>query len=250
MNDTLFFNSFYFVEYKLHHYKHNDATSGTTAHYLGYLKSGHGLLISEHEKIEVFPGDLFFIPCGCRYHSYWDSENIICFDSFGFKYIPVADKKYCLQKIPYDHAAKDILLRLSSEKTVNPTSIGLLYSLFAMLEPHMNIESSIHKNSIVDKAIKYMNENPQTQMSNIAKNCGISETNLYLLFKKTLQKTPNTVRQEILCEHAIELLATTNLTIEEISCRLGFSSSSYFRKVFFSTVGKTPREVRKKSHFI
>lgn len=45
-------------------------------------------------------------------------------------------------------------------------------------------------------------------------------------------------------QNALDLLAHTDLTIEEISSKVGFSSSNYFRKVFFDITGKTPKEVR------
>ena len=57
--------------------------------------------------------------------------------------------------------------------------------------------------------------------------------------------TPNTQRQIILCERAVELLTTTDRPIEEISTALGFSSSAYFRKVMREHTGMTPREIRK-----
>ena len=47
-------------------------------------------------------------------------------------------------------------------------------------------------------------------------------------------------------QHAIELLANTDMTVEEISRRVGFSSSNYFRKIFIKLTDKTPKELRKR----
>jgi len=49
----------------------------------------------------------------------------------------------------------------------------------------------------------------------------------------------------VLCKKSIDLLQTTDLPIEEISGMMGFSSSSYFRKVLKEHTGKTPHEIRK-----
>ena len=57
------------------------------------------------------------------------------------------------------------------------------------------------------------------------------------------------MKQEILCEKAVQLLTTTDLSVEEISNRLLFSSSSYFRKIFKKYTGKTPRQIRKDSQY-
>ncbi len=54
--------------------------------------------------------------------------------------------------------------------------------------------------------------------------------------------SPNQYRQHILCERAMELLTTTDLTVQAISEQLRFSSPSYFRKVFFRCTGQTPRQ--------
>jgi AraC-like DNA-binding protein len=65
------------------------------------------------------------------------------------------------------------------------------------------------------------------------------------LIKKELGKTPNRVRQEAKCQQAVRLLTCTDLPVEEISTRLGFSSSSYMRKLLRLTTGKTPLQIRK-----
>lgn len=68
-------------------------------------------------------------------------------------------------------------------------------------------------------------------MKDVSAYCEISESGLYPIFQRVFQKTPLEIKQEILCEKAVQLLTTTDLSVEEISNRLLFSSSSYFRKV-------------------
>ena len=46
--------------------------------------------------------------------------------------------------------------------------------------------------------------------------------------------------------HANELLRSSSLTIEEISYKLGYESSSYFGRVFKKYNGRTPIEERKR----
>ena len=70
------------------------------------------------------------------------------------------------------------------------------------------------------------------------------ETALYTAFRRVRNTTPNTQRQIILCERAVELLTTTDRPIEEISTQLGFSSSAYFRKIIRAHTGLTPRMIR------
>lgn len=58
-------------------------------------------------------------------------------------------------------------------------------------------------------------------------------------------ETPTEFKQRVLINKAAELLQTTDLPIEEISWRLGFSSPSYFRKIFKKYHTESPREFRK-----
>jgi AraC-like DNA-binding protein len=46
-------------------------------------------------------------------------------------------------------------------------------------------------------------------------------------------------------QHALDMLAHTDLTVDEVSQKTGFSSSNYFRTVFRKMTGKSPKEVKK-----
>ena len=92
-----------------------------------------------------------------------------------------------------------------------------------------------------------MRQNTSYNITDVAAACGVSEAGLYLKFKKHLGKTPVAVRQEILIENAKELLSNTDMAIEQISDKLGFSSSSYFRKNFYQQTKTTPTKYRKSS---
>ena len=104
-------------------------------------------------------------------------------------------------------------------------------------------------NPVIEKAIEYMIEYPNSKISVIAKLFNVSESGIYILFKKHLNKTPNDIRLEILCEKAVLLLTTTDKSVQEISDTLGFSSTSYFRKTLKKCTDKTPREIRKSAIF-
>ena len=118
------------------------------------------------------------------------------------------------------------------------------------LTESMETEPLEYHQQIIEKAKNLIRENTQYKMSDIALACDISEATLYNIFKDKLKKTPNTVRQEIMCQKAADLLSTTNIKIEDISAQTGFSSSSYFRKIFREYMNKTPKEYRKESKLI
>ena len=115
------------------------------------------------------------------------------------------------------------------------------------MEHKMKISEKSLINPLIEKAIQLMTNNPNMKIFEVAKACNISEPGIYSIFKRQLGKTPNEVRLEILCNKAVNLLTTTNKSVQEISDLLSFSSTSYFRKTLHKYTGKTPREIRKKT---
>lgn len=101
------------------------------------------------------------------------------------------------------------------------------------------------RSKTIDRALAFMHAHTAYTVGDMAAHCGVSESGLYAAFQKHLGKTPMEVRHEILAEKAAELLSSTDLSVEEISDRLGFSSSSYFRKVLKKQTGQSPRAIRK-----
>ena len=98
---------------------------------------------------------------------------------------------------------------------------------------------------LLENAMNYMILNPNCKMSDVADHCHISEPGLYLVFKNTGDTTPAKFKMQVKLERALNYILSTDLPIEEISSICGFSSSSYFRKNFYSAYKKTPREMRK-----
>ena len=65
-------------------------------------------------------------------------------------------------------------------------------------------------------------------------------------FKRYLNRSVVSYMKEIRTDYAKRLLSTTNLTILEISYKLGYSSISRFSKLFKQEVGLTPSEYRER----
>ena len=65
-------------------------------------------------------------------------------------------------------------------------------------------------------------------------------------FKRYLNKSVVSYMKKIRTDYAKRLLSTTNLTILEISYKLGYSSISHFSKLFKQEVDLTPSQYRER----
>ena len=123
-------------------------------------------------------------------------------------------------------------------------ALSLFYGVMAELLPIMKRPENKDA-QIVEKAREYIYANYSCTIPEVAEYCFISEPYLYKIFKRYMHISPNRFKGKILCEKGIELLTTTDKTIEEISAILGLSSGSYFRKLLKRYTNKTPKEIRK-----
>lgn len=247
MNDINFSNSFVFRTLEFDTFNYTDNRAGAPSHYFAYMISGSCRLVSSSETLEIKEGDMFYIPDKCSYRSYWYGENEIKFISLGFKYLPDFENYgYPLQVIPSDADAVGKFLELANSGRLCAHDIGVFYTLVGMLLPKMDKNSPGRAAETVRKAEKYLTLNPYASISELAKQCAVSEAAVYASFKKASSYTPNSLRNAILLEKAKELLITTDKTVDEVSDFFGFSSCSYFRKKFKRYFNMTPKEMRTK----
>lgn len=243
MNNAIFYNSFTFNILSFQNSHYTDARSGSLKNFIGFMRKGKAKIVSENEKLELSEGDMFFIPKGLKYQSYWEPEGVVCWESYGFDVFPDGEmRSFLLQKIEYGEKELSCLSVMANGKST--ASIGTLYLLMDMLTKKMKTESGYKYIPVAEKMLR---SDIRCPVESIAKACGISVSGFYMNFRKEAGMTPNDFRKKLAVEMAKELLVTTDLPIEEISRRLYFSSSSYFRKTVFAQTGKTPSQIRKNS---
>ena len=93
INDRIFAEGF---KFKIFTYKKNsrtDNSSGVKTHFLAYMISGKADIIAQKEKIEVSDGEVFYIPKGLRYKSFWYGDSAVKFVSLGFEFFPYDQMK-------------------------------------------------------------------------------------------------------------------------------------------------------------
>lgn len=246
MKDTIFFENLSFHTYTRAHNYHTDQSLGAPRHFFAYMETGRCRIVSNDITIEACAGELFYIPKGLIYHSYWYSADKVQFKSFGFQHFPEsASRQYPLQKIECSEEAAALMRELPTEQAAGSVLLSRFYGAVAAVLPFMQYKEPNSKKAVIEKATQYILSNERCHVPDIARHCLISESALYDIFRKEVGYTPNDLRQQILCDKAVLLLSTTDRSVLDISDSLGFSSASYFRKVLRQHTGKTPSRIRK-----
>lgn len=228
--------------------RRNVIKEGNDCHFIGFMRRGEGYLSWDGGELRLHAGELFYIPRGTSYVSVWSGSPDVCFDSYGFSHFPIpTGGAYPIQCVPTDGETLDALEALAAHRTVDLYSIGRLYLLLDRMLPHMTRGGTGGAHRTVETAIARMQTSERLSVPELARHCRVSASGLYAAFRRVKGCTPVEAWHRILAARAEELLTGTDLSVEEISERLGFCSASYFRRILRRVTGATPREIRARS---
>lgn len=215
---------------------------------IGYILEGEADFLYKGKHLYAKKGDLIYIATGSTYYSVWTGNPDISFFSLNFNFVsPFSFSDYEFQIVK--NYPIDIIEKIWDFYEMDSfSSIGFLYILLSDLYEKMKKQK---KNSHIDEikpAISYIENNfkESFKISYLAKLCNLSESHFYNVFKRCTGTSPIAYKNNIIIQNALNLLSDTKMSIEEISNYLGFSSSNYFRKVFESITGFSPKKARYK----
>ena len=99
----------------------------------------------------------------------------------------------------------------------------------------------------IARAVQHMNKyyNSDYSLDDYASMCNMSKFHFIRVFEKIVGSTPLEYRNNIRMEHASDLLLGEQLSIEEISDIVGYSSASYFSSAFKQKYGLSPKQYQK-----
>ena len=123
---------------------------------------------------------------------------------------------------------------------------GIMAIIFAGF--FQNINKTVTIPFDFQKVISEMNklENAKNGLNAFLKLSNYSRTQLWRLSLKYLKTTPTEFINSVRIKHAYNLIAYTNLSFEDISAEVGFSSFSHFIQLIKKHYGTTPLKLRKK----
>ena len=99
------------------------------------------------------------------------------------------------------------------------------------------------------RVIAYVDQNYMYKLSldEIARHVYLNRTYVSQLFTKQLGVSFSSYLESIRIQKACELLQETDLSVAEIAAATGYTSSSYFSKVFKKQTGLSPQHYRSSS---
>lgn len=210
----------------------------------------------------VREGELLYIPQGSTYSATWRADGSGTSECVSLHFeLPGGffnSRRTHIQKLTAcDNAAADFesVLRIyrrgaeQSEKERFNRQAGIisgLYSILTRLTDQISV-STDNTDPHLLTALNYLQAHPTEHISvtELAAMCYISESYFYVLFRDSVGVPFTEYKKSLVIAKAERLLIEKpELSIEEISGKLGFSSSAYFRRVFQHFLGCSPREYR------
>ena len=226
---------------------------------------GSGYIAVNQKKIPFQKGILYFVNPNVEHSE--SSSSTLKYYVLKVSHFTVFKKEAYsdIIEFPLDYSTQANLLNRFSQLLTNCAhkdteyqkkliSLDLTYLYYYFLQIlgktyHVNQSKVTQYSPRIQTIINYISANYalDLKIADIAKQFYISHNNLIYRFKKELGISPNEfiIQQRI---HASKgLLKNTDYTVIQIATLCGFSSSSFFGKVFRNHVGISPSEYRAQS---
>ncbi|MBP3333910.1 MAG: helix-turn-helix transcriptional regulator [Clostridia bacterium] len=238
-----------------------DASYCPRPHYcIGLILSGEATFkdSSNGDEVLVKRGDIIFVPMGSRYVSLWTGDPDITYVSMHFAFdkseaFPQKSRyRFCRISLPdYEKTEKIFLDMLAFSKASDIEKLALLgnfYSLLSEILPCLTKKEDLPHDIRLERVISYIESSysRKTSVEELARLANMSVSRFFPYFKNEFGVTPiDYINSHRVGRAIILLMNDSSLTVESVSEAVGFESSAYFRRVFKSVTGYSPRQYRK-----
>ncbi|WP_170866771.1 helix-turn-helix transcriptional regulator [Anaerocolumna jejuensis] len=225
-----------------------------------YTLKGHGMFEINHQVYQIEPGQAFFIKIP-------DDEKYFCPDNLN-------EDGWQLLYIHFEGTAVKPYFDKIIQKTgkilkLDPNSNVLQYLLKLhndllngmKIPPFVGSEIVFHFLSLLCRTLAYNQDAYSLKtrfaiefmenefadidsIKNLADKLGISLSHFTREFTKETGTNPIKYLTNIRMENAMQLLTNTNLSINEIAVKCGFSCGNYFSKIFKKNSHQSPYQFR------
>lgn len=131
----------------------------------------------------------------------------------------------------------------TDEKLHAVANIAYMLTRYILTDNMMSADTNVS----VDKAEQFIDNNFQNELTirEISKGSNTSKSVLYKSFRSRFHCTVKEYLNQKRIDKAIDLLINSDLSVEEIALQVGFSTPSYFSRVFKKQKGISPLKFRK-----
>ena len=222
------------------------APFGFLAPRIAYILSGECTMVSESgEVLNISPGDVWFVPKGKPYTSYWKSNGLIEFYTMEFEadLISFEYKDFCVAKARGISTCFEMLAKRIDEND----SIGALRYFYELLDVILPLvkKGDNPKGASVTAALKYIHNNYSSPLmvEELAAICYMSASRFYTVFKQTVGLTPIEYKNRLKIARAC-MLIESGFSLDEVCDTLNFSSPAFLRRLMKKHLGVTPKEIK------
>lgn len=214
-----------------------------------YVKCGKIKVFSKDKEFELVKGEMVYIPSEYPFKIELSTQNggTVIYRA-NFRFFPNVDNyDYIIQSVPVPASLVGYMEELMTfdRSFVNSEFIWKAYRFLDEAEKLMKKNQDLHIRKI-EKALDYMREHDHYTIPELAKMCNMSRSGFYAVFQEVVGDTPIRTKHRFQAYKAELLLKSTELSIDEIAEKVGFSSTAHFRKVFYSRYHCSPHEIRRR----
>lgn len=215
-------------------------------HSLSFRLSGVADFTDEKHRVSAKAGDILYMPAGAPYHlCRHENERVI---AIHFETESNQDMTFDVFSPTITDGFKQSFLSLTEIWNSKRTgyycrAMAVFYDLLYQIQHHLSAKSTNHYSSIRPAIHHIHTHYCDTELSipSLARLCAISETYFRKMFEQSFDMTPLQYINSLRIDHAVDLLTTNEMSIEEIAQRCGFNDAKYFSTVFKKYKGISPR---------
>ena len=221
--------------------------------YLYYVVGGHAVIETDEGELPLTAGNWFLLPSGCSFRYRCDKRMDHVYFHLTLSGVEQLDLlSQCLRplRLGFDDAPDlifsclegkgDVLSALSIKNFVSRVLLSGLNEHAIFLRPRK-------LSPVILAAVEYINNNLSAQLktTDVAAHCFVSKSTLTKHFQTELAVSVQQYLYDILLSHASRILLKENLSVQEVSERLGFSDQFYFARRFKAKYGVPPSRYKK-----
>ncbi len=130
-----------------------------------------------------------------------------------------------------------------SHRILGIVNVASMLAKYILLENYL----TLNYGDVIEKAVSYIDENLSGDLSiyALSKAINTSKSVIYKRFHKEFNTTVGEFINRRRIEKSMKLLKNTDLSIEEVSQMVGFSTASYYSKTFRKNRGISPLKYKK-----